>query len=166
MLNRLAYQHDLVQSTLESLPGERVRARLVSLDVLTRRIEQFLRVRFGSNWRQLDFTENAYPDDPKNEEKLVGFANDALRASLNEDHFLFFMARYTDADFPINEETQAVFEKLLAMDGFKTFYAKHENFLKKATPRKIIYKTQWAQRGWDEPEEVLRAMEKEWEAGG
>lgn len=64
MLNRLAYQRGLVESTLKALSGDRVKARLVSLDVLTSRIERFLRDRFGANWRQLDFKDYAYEDDP------------------------------------------------------------------------------------------------------
>lgn len=64
MLYRLAYHHDLVQVTLKSLPGPRMQAKLVSLDVLTRRIEHFLRERFGKNWRSLDFTDYVYESDP------------------------------------------------------------------------------------------------------
>lgn len=64
MLHRLKYQQELVQTTLMAMPGERVRTRLVSLDVLTRRIERFLRERYGVDWRQLDFTAQQYEDDP------------------------------------------------------------------------------------------------------
>lgn len=63
MLDRLSYQRNLVQATLLSVPGERVQARLVSLDVLTQRIERFLHNRFGPGWRQLDFTDRAFEED-------------------------------------------------------------------------------------------------------
>ena len=64
MLNRLAHQRSLVETTLKALRGDRVKARLVSLDVLTGRIERFLKNRFGANWRQLNFKDYAYEDDP------------------------------------------------------------------------------------------------------
>lgn len=64
MLDRLAYQQGLVESALEALSGDRLHARLMSLDVLTSRIERFLRDRFGTSWRQLDFEDYAYKDDP------------------------------------------------------------------------------------------------------
>lgn len=64
LLQRLAYQYELIRSVLKNLPGERLRARLVTLDVLTRRIERFLQERYGENWRQLDFTDYIYAKDP------------------------------------------------------------------------------------------------------
>lgn len=62
-LDRLACQYRLVRSVLEQLPGTRVRARLVSLDVLTRRIERFLLGRYGTDWRSLDFTHQTFGED-------------------------------------------------------------------------------------------------------
>ncbi|MEK7649033.1 MAG: hypothetical protein AAB400_03940 [Patescibacteria group bacterium] len=67
MLQRLTYQYELVQSTLKSLPGKRVSPHLVSLDTLTKRIERFLRERYGANWRYRDFTDCANFTDCSNE---------------------------------------------------------------------------------------------------
>ena len=63
MLERLQYQYQLVQGVLDDMSGERVVARLVSLDVLSGRIERFLRDRYGVEWRHLDFTSSTF-DDP------------------------------------------------------------------------------------------------------
>ena len=64
MLNRLRYQQQRVSETVTALPGDRVSARLVTLDVLTSRIERFLRDRYGPEWRYLDFTSYEFEEDP------------------------------------------------------------------------------------------------------
>lgn len=64
MLEKLRYQCCLVREVFTALPGPRIRAQLVSLDVLTQRIESFLKRRYGSQWRLINFTSNIYDDDP------------------------------------------------------------------------------------------------------
>lgn len=55
MISRLQYQYDLVNKTLQSVPGERVHSRLISLDMFMWRLDAFLADRYGKNWRQLNF---------------------------------------------------------------------------------------------------------------
>lgn len=64
MLDRLQYQFRRVADTLASLPGDRVTARLVTLDVLTTRIERFLKDRYGAEWRYKDFSSYEFDEDP------------------------------------------------------------------------------------------------------
>jgi hypothetical protein len=64
MLERLRYQYRLVSNALASMSAPRSRCRLASLDTLTRRIHAFLAARYGENWRDIEYTELRYPDDP------------------------------------------------------------------------------------------------------
>lgn len=72
LIGLLGYQYNLVSDTLRGLPGERVSAKLMPLDVLTSRILRFLDERFGTDWRQQDFTSSRFEQD-----QLVQIAIDA-----------------------------------------------------------------------------------------
>lgn len=63
MLEVLDYQATVVRDTLAEVSTERFEARLVSLDVLTRRICHFLRERYGANWRSIDFEKTRHEGD-------------------------------------------------------------------------------------------------------
>lgn len=93
-------------------------------------------------------------------EKMEGFSADAFRAGLNEDHFLFFMARYKELGSRKNAAAENIFQRKLGHPVFAAYYRKHKPFIRKATPHEIIYATRWAQEGWDEPEEILKYMER------
>lgn len=63
MLDRLDYQFSLVKGVFKELSNQYVHTTLVTLDVLTIRIEKFLKMRFGEGWRRIDFTSSTYEHD-------------------------------------------------------------------------------------------------------
>lgn len=75
MIDRLRYQYELIGRILREIQGDRVNARLVTLDVLNRRLERFLAERFGSEWHMYDFTQ--MQGDP-----LVGIAVESVLPSI------------------------------------------------------------------------------------
>lgn len=91
--------------------------------------------------------------------KTPDFLTDALRATLNEDHFLLFMARYKNFGETVPKEIEDVYEKVSKTGRFPSFMKKHEAFLMSATPHAAIFRTQWALRGHEMPEDVMRWME-------
>ncbi|HUP77621.1 MAG TPA: hypothetical protein VM260_03600, partial [Pirellula sp.] len=62
MLSIVEYQFDHVKNVLAG-NADRLKSRLVTLDVLTVRIERFLEKRFGADWRYKDFTSADYDGD-------------------------------------------------------------------------------------------------------
>ncbi len=88
-----------------------------------------------------------------------GLAADAARATLNEDHFLIFMSRYKSYGVPPPEGVEEIYKTVSVQGRFKDFYEKHRAFIEKTGPREILYKTQWAQKGHETPEDVIAWME-------
>lgn len=88
-----------------------------------------------------------------------GLAMDAARATLNEDHFLIFMARTKSYGEPAPDEVQTLYKTVSVQGRFKDFLEKHRAFLDTASTREILYKTQWAQKGHDDPEDIIAWME-------
>ncbi|MDP3941855.1 MAG: hypothetical protein Q8Q49_06125 [bacterium] len=64
MIERLRYQFWHVSDIISSLHGTRASSRLITLDVLTTRIERFLKHRYGPKWQHMDFTSQAFEKDP------------------------------------------------------------------------------------------------------
>lgn len=84
----------------------------------------------------------------------------AVRATLNEDHFLFFMARYLSyKEGEVPENMKSLYEKISKMGRFAEFESKHEELLSTGDAHAILYQTQWAQNGLKTPEDAIKGME-------
>lgn len=82
---------------------------------------------------------------------------DALRATLNEEHFLIFMARIKD--MKNTKQAQKFVKAVDSMGNFKFFASKYEDILQAANGRVILGETYWAKSGHDFSEGVIRSME-------
>jgi tetratricopeptide (TPR) repeat protein len=92
--------------------------------------------------------------DPKKRARAL----QALRATLNEDHFLFWMARYHFPESEAADEMITLYSKISKMARFQEFEEKYPE-LKAGDAHAILYRTQWAREGIRNPEGVLRAIE-------
>jgi endonuclease YncB( thermonuclease family) len=91
-------------------------------------------------------------------------AMQAVRATINEDHFLFYMSRVKVFGEKMPEEERAIFEKVSNMGRFASFETKHQELLASASPHAILYQTQWGLHGMRAPEQVIKWMETVGEA--
>ncbi|MBI3316410.1 MAG: thermonuclease family protein [Candidatus Omnitrophica bacterium] len=90
---------------------------------------------------------------------MESFIKDALRASANEDHFLLFMSRYKAYGETPPEDIQAVYKEISARGRFQEFLNKYQADISTLKTSELIYKTHWAQKGSESPEEVIHGME-------
>lgn len=92
---------------------------------------------------------------------LDGWKRDALRAKLNEDHFLVYMARHKSA-LGTSEERYAkdTYDEISKDPTFQLFSTKHKNLIARTQPEDILYETGWSTKGYLDPEEVIMSMEK------
>ncbi len=108
--------------------------------------------------RQADISKQV--GDVENFEEVESFAEDAYRAGLNEQHFLFFVARYKGLKFPAPDKMKSIYQDMYGQKQFLKYEEKYRGLLNSGSPSEIIYTTAWSIRGWQEPEDVLKGMEK------
>lgn len=92
-------------------------------------------------------------------EDMNNFMEDAIRAGANEDHFLLFMARFKSYGDNPPIEIQVIYREVSGGSRFQEFFNKYQSDLPTLKSTDLIYKTQWAQKGLDSPEEVIQWME-------
>lgn len=93
--------------------------------------------------------------------KMAGLLEDAYRAGLNEDHFLFFMARYKELERAgYSTQVKKVLDGMLAQGPFKKFYDKHQRMIFASSPHEIIYNTNYAKTARLDPEKALAYMNR------
>lgn len=91
---------------------------------------------------------------------LKCFEQDMFRATLNEDHYFILMARIKQMGEQIPDEVRQTMEVWSDRGLFEEFKAKHKKLVAGSTAHGLLYQTQWALRGLDDPQAAIQNMEK------
>ena len=102
------------------------------------------------------FFDSLGTEKPTNDSSL---AQEAMRALYNEDHFLIFMAHLKSPGDSSPELLRSLEQFIQSRGSFPDYAEKYKELIEKGTAHDLLYKTQWALRGLEAPEEVLRWME-------